>query len=240
MIAIAGMIVSGALFSPLPPNECSHHNLGDWTILKFGSGHCHRRTGGGLPGLYPHGLCHGWCFIYHGRDFSLYAFNWWVCSPCDQIRGTCPWSCSWLELLLDFSYTQLLDVWLTNLGYTMAISAPAEIEAAATLVQFWNTSVNIVVWITVFGVFIVTLNFCGVRLYGEVNTPWISYRVAVFADLFLVRSRFCIAQNYVDHWLDHWRHCGRSRRGTKSPTAWVSLLERPRFLQRIHRYRINR
>lgn len=53
----------------------------------------------------------------------------------------------------------------------MSISVPAEISAAATLIQFWNTSVNPGVWITIFLVFIITVNFCGVRLYGEVRYP---------------------------------------------------------------------
>lgn len=52
----------------------------------------------------------------------------------------------------------------------MSISVPAEISAAATVIQFWNTSVNPAVWISVFLVVIVALNFCGVRLYGEVCT----------------------------------------------------------------------
>jgi amino acid transporter len=50
----------------------------------------------------------------------------------------------------------------------MTINAAAEISAAATVIQFWNTSVNAAVWITVFLVFIVVINFVGVRLYGEV------------------------------------------------------------------------
>jgi yeast amino acid transporter len=45
---------------------------------------------------------------------------------------------------------------------------PAEISAAAVLVQYWNQSIDPAVWITIFMVFIVILNFCGVRLYGEV------------------------------------------------------------------------
>lgn len=53
----------------------------------------------------------------------------------------------------------------------MAITIPAEISAAATVIQFWNTSVNPGVWITVFLVFIITLNLLGVRLYGEVRAP---------------------------------------------------------------------
>jgi amino acid permease len=52
----------------------------------------------------------------------------------------------------------------------MAISVPAELSAAATLVQFWNDSINPAVWITIFLVVIVVLNFCGVRFYGEVCT----------------------------------------------------------------------
>ncbi|KZL74633.1 amino acid permease [Colletotrichum tofieldiae] len=54
-----------------------------------------------------------------------------------------------------------------NFWYTMSISVPAEISAAATLIQFWNTSINPGVWITVFLAFIITVNLCGVRLYGE-------------------------------------------------------------------------
>jgi amino acid permease len=51
----------------------------------------------------------------------------------------------------------------------MSISVPAEISAAATLIQFWNDSINPAVWITIFLVFIIAINFCGVRLYGEVG-----------------------------------------------------------------------
>lgn len=54
------------------------------------------------------------------------------------------------------------------LGYTMAISVPAEISAAATVIQFWNASINSAVWISVFLVLIILLNLCGVKLYGEV------------------------------------------------------------------------
>lgn len=50
----------------------------------------------------------------------------------------------------------------------MAITAAAEVSAAATVVQFWNTSINVAAWITPIAVLIVVINFCGVRLYGEV------------------------------------------------------------------------
>jgi amino acid transporter len=56
-----------------------------------------------------------------------------------------------------------------NFWYTMAISVPAELSAAATLIQFWDEKTNPVVWISVFLVVIVALNFCQVKLYGEVS-----------------------------------------------------------------------
>jgi amino acid transporter len=51
----------------------------------------------------------------------------------------------------------------------MAISVPAELSAAATVIQYWNATINSAVWITVFLVFIIAINFSGVRLYGEVR-----------------------------------------------------------------------
>jgi len=51
----------------------------------------------------------------------------------------------------------------------MSITAPTEITAAATLIEFWQVDVNMAVGITVFGVFIGAVNFCDVRVYGEVT-----------------------------------------------------------------------
>ncbi|KAK2002620.1 amino acid permease [Colletotrichum falcatum] len=72
-----------------------------------------------------------------------------------------------------------------NFWYTMSISVPAEISAAATLIQFWNTSVNPGVWITVFLVFIITINFCGVRLYGESEVVFASLKIMTIIGLII-------------------------------------------------------
>lgn len=53
-------------------------------------------------------------------------------------------------------------------GYTMSITVPTDISAAASLVEFWNKSINPCVFITVFLVVVVVVNYLGVRLYGEV------------------------------------------------------------------------
>ncbi|GAB1214751.1 hypothetical protein ATERTT37_003920 [Aspergillus terreus] len=72
-----------------------------------------------------------------------------------------------------------------NFWYTMAISAPTEITAAATLVQFWDVDVSPAVWITVFGVFIVVVNFCGVRLYGESEVVFASLKIMLIVGLII-------------------------------------------------------
>ncbi|KZL80481.1 amino acid permease [Colletotrichum incanum] len=72
-----------------------------------------------------------------------------------------------------------------NFWYTMSISVPAEISAAATLIQFWNTSINPGVWITVFLVFIITVNFCGVRLYGETEVVFASIKIMTIIGLII-------------------------------------------------------
>jgi amino acid transporter len=56
-----------------------------------------------------------------------------------------------------------------NFWYTMAITAPAELAAAATLINFWDVSINPAIWYSVFIVIIVAVNFCGVKVYGEVS-----------------------------------------------------------------------
>ncbi|KAL6416064.1 amino acid permease [Ilyonectria robusta] len=72
-----------------------------------------------------------------------------------------------------------------NFWYTMSISVPAEISAAATLIQFWNTSINPGVWITIFLVFIVGLNLCGVRLYGESEVFFATLKIMLIIALII-------------------------------------------------------
>ncbi|KAL3708411.1 hypothetical protein TMatcc_006395 [Talaromyces marneffei ATCC 18224] len=71
------------------------------------------------------------------------------------------------------------------LGYTMAISVPAEISAAATVIQFWNTSINSAIWISVLLVLIILLNLCGVRLYGESEVVFASLKIMLIIDLII-------------------------------------------------------
>ncbi|OKL61712.1 hypothetical protein UA08_02332 [Talaromyces atroroseus] len=72
-----------------------------------------------------------------------------------------------------------------NFWYTMAISVPAEISAAATVIQFWNASINSAVWISVFLVLIISLNLCGVRFYGESEVVFASLKIMLIIGLII-------------------------------------------------------
>lgn len=55
-----------------------------------------------------------------------------------------------------------------NLYYAQALIAPAEITAAAFVIQYW-TPINPGAWITIFWVTMVLLNFLAVKFFGEVE-----------------------------------------------------------------------
>lgn len=58
----------------------------------------------------------------------------------------------------------------------MAIVVPTDMSAAATILQFWDTPVPPAAWITIFAVFIIVLNFLGVKLFGEVSNKFRVYQ----------------------------------------------------------------
>jgi yeast amino acid transporter len=58
---------------------------------------------------------------------------------------------------------------LTIASYAMQwlIVLPLEIVAASITVDYWESSVNKAVWVTIFWLLIVSINLFGVKGYGE-------------------------------------------------------------------------
>ncbi|KAF2769845.1 amino acid transporter-like protein [Teratosphaeria nubilosa] len=56
-----------------------------------------------------------------------------------------------------------------NTIYSYMMSLPAEIVAAAVIVDFWNDSISNAIWITIFGLLLVASNVFLVRIYGELE-----------------------------------------------------------------------
>ncbi|KUJ11797.1 uncharacterized protein LY89DRAFT_699848 [Mollisia scopiformis] len=63
-----------------------------------------------------------------------------------------------------------------NSIYSYLVSLPAELVAAAVIVQFWST-INSAVWITVFGLLLVISNLLFIRVYGEMEFTFASLKI---------------------------------------------------------------
>ncbi|TVY38872.1 Proline-specific permease [Lachnellula occidentalis] len=69
-----------------------------------------------------------------------------------------------------------------NTVYNHMVSLPAELVAAAVIVQFWS-EVNSAVWITVFGILLVVSNVLFVRVYGELEFTFASLKIMLIIGL---------------------------------------------------------
>lgn len=53
-----------------------------------------------------------------------------------------------------------------NYWYNWVIILPAELSAAAVLINYWNDTINNAVWITICMVVVIAINMFGARAYG--------------------------------------------------------------------------
>lgn len=70
--------------------------------------------------------------------------------------------------------------------YSLGILVPYEITAAGLVINYWNSPINIVVWITIFIVVIVGLNILPVRFYGETEFWFASLKVFMMIGLLIL------------------------------------------------------
>lgn len=58
-----------------------------------------------------------------------------------------------------------------------AITWALELTAAGMIIQYWNTSISIGVWIAIFWVLFTAVNFIPVKWYGELEMWFVSIKV---------------------------------------------------------------
>ncbi|KAJ3185074.1 hypothetical protein HDU87_002640 [Geranomyces variabilis] len=73
-----------------------------------------------------------------------------------------------------------------NYWYNWVVVLPAELSAAAVLINYWTTSVNNGVWITMCLVFVAVINMFGARAYGEAEFWFASIKVLTIVALIIV------------------------------------------------------
>jgi len=69
-----------------------------------------------------------------------------------------------------------------NVIYASMLGLPAELTAAAVIVQFWST-INSAIWITVFGLLVVGSNLLFVRIYGETEFTFATLKILLIVGL---------------------------------------------------------
>ncbi|KAH8602225.1 amino acid permease/ SLC12A domain-containing protein [Bisporella sp. PMI_857] len=70
-----------------------------------------------------------------------------------------------------------------NSIYNSMMTLPAEMVAAAVLVEFWNQEINSGVWIAVFGLLLVLSNMFFVRIYGELEFSFAILKIMLIVGL---------------------------------------------------------
>ncbi|KAF9073569.1 proline permease PrnB [Rhodocollybia butyracea] len=70
--------------------------------------------------------------------------------------------------------------------YSLGIQVPYEITAAALVIDYWDSPVNIAVWITIFIVVIVGLNVLPVKYYGEAEFWFSSLKIFMMIGLLIL------------------------------------------------------
>ncbi|GBE86317.1 Dicarboxylic amino acid permease [Sparassis crispa] len=73
-----------------------------------------------------------------------------------------------------------------NYWYNWTILLPAELSAAAILINYWNHSINNAAWITICLVVVVTINLFGAGAYGECEFIFASIKVITITGLIIL------------------------------------------------------
>ncbi|KAI0078940.1 amino acid permease [Panus rudis PR-1116 ss-1] len=80
-----------------------------------------------------------------------------------------------------FSFTMGWNYW-----YNWTIILPAELSAAAVLINYWNQTVNNAAWITICLVVVVVINMFGAGVYGECEFIFASIKVITITGLIIL------------------------------------------------------
>ncbi|KAK7677520.1 hypothetical protein QCA50_019526 [Cerrena zonata] len=73
-----------------------------------------------------------------------------------------------------------------NYWYNWTVILPAELSAAAVIINYWNDTVNDAVWITVFFLVVICINILGAGAYGEAEFVFASIKVVTIVGLIIL------------------------------------------------------
>lgn len=97
-----------------------------------------------------------------------------------------------------------------NQVYSNLVSIPAELVAAAILVDFWTTNVSNAVWIVILGIPLIFSNLLFVRIYGEMEFTFASLKIMLIIGINIM-ALVVTCGGGPDHTtigFRYWRHPG--------------------------------
>jgi len=97
-----------------------------------------------------------------------------------------------------------------NYWYNWVVSFPAELSAAAVLINFWNKSINNGVWIAVCLIFVIAINMLGAAAYGEAEFWFASIKVLTIMGLIILGIIISAGggPDHTSHGFEYWRNPG--------------------------------
>lgn len=120
-----------------------------------------------------------------------------------------------------------------NQIYGLLISLPAELVAAAVIVQFWST-VSPAIWIVIFASLVIISNLFFVRVYGELEFAFASLKIMLIIGLnIMVRLIFDLVCSRVYLMLNYLGSCYHMRRRSRPPQIRIPILAQPGPLRRL-------
>lgn len=94
---------------------------------------------------------------------------------------------------------------------------PLELVSSSITMQFWNSTINADVWVTIFYVFVCLINMFGVRAYGEAEFIFSAIKVVAVIGFIIVSIVLVAggAPNGVSHGAEYWYNPGAFANGFK-------------------------
>lgn len=97
-----------------------------------------------------------------------------------------------------------------NYWYNWLIIMPAELSAAAILINYWNDSINNALWISICLIVVVAINLAGAGVYGECEFWFASIKVLTITGLIILSIILAAGggPDHKAHGFEYWRNPG--------------------------------
>ncbi|GAA95789.1 uncharacterized protein L969DRAFT_62736 [Mixia osmundae IAM 14324] len=175
-------------------------------------------SGGALTSGGPVGLLLGYC-IMGSVVYSMMVALGEMCTLYPVSGAFTHYAARFVDPALGFALG-----W--NYWYSYAITLPTEITAAAIVISYWDDTTNVAVWISIFLVVICSINFFGVRWYGEMEFWFSLIKVIAIVGLIILGIVIDLGggPNHDRLGFRYWKNPGPFVQQNDIPGAWGRFL----------------